>query len=188
VNSTFRVAPYSMTAWVWTLTFIAGLVIFIWRLFLSGVSFDVIDLGFTVLLAIIVGYGYMRSVRSYRVTDDQVQIIRSGPGRINIDRADIASVEAKANLGSFFNMSILGTGGLFGWAGRARIRNPTDIRSLEAEVFGTNPANSVLMQLRSGRKLVLTPADPAAFVAAIDGPRAIRVQGSRTGSRSKSRR
>lgn len=178
MNTTFRIAPYSVTAWIWTVAFIAGLVYFVYRIVVTGAA-DLSDIAFSGLLGFMVIFAYMRSVKAYRVTESEVQIVRSGPGRISISKADINNVTAKPDIGAFFNMGLLGTGGLFGWGGKARVRHPTDIKSLETEVFGTNSANSVLIELSSGRTIILTPADPAAFVAALQGsqPKAYSRQG-----------
>ena len=180
MKTTFRVAPYSVLAWVWTGTFVFAIAFFAWRMAVTG-STDPFDIGVTAVLGVLIVLGFARSVRSYQVTDQAIQVVRTVAGRINIDRADIDSVEAKPDIGSFFNTSPLGTGGLFGWSGKARIRRPADIDSLEAEVYGTNPANSVVVELKSGRTLVLTPADPAAFVAAVQGPEAKRSGGRKKG-------
>ena len=180
MNTTFRVAPYSVLAWIWTGTFVFALGFFVWRMAVTG-STDPFDIGVAALLAVLIVLGFVRSVRSYRVTDQAVEIVRAVAGRINIDRADIDSVEARPDPGSFFNTSVLGTGGLFGWSGKARIRRPSDIDSLEAEVYGTNPANSVVVELKGGRTLVLTPADPTAFITAIQGPEAKRGSGRKKG-------
>ncbi len=169
MNAVFKVAPFSATAWVWTITFLGGLLFFAVRAFLAGTSADLFDVGAAVLLGALTLYALVRSVRGYRVGDGQVAIVRLGPGRINIHRSDISSIEAQPDIGSFFNMSFLSIGGLFGWAGKARVRRTADLQSLDADVFGTNSAYAVLMRLKSGRTLILTPADPAGFVAAVRG-------------------
>jgi hypothetical protein len=156
-------------AWIWTGTFVVAFGFFVWRMVVTG-SIDPFDIAVTAFLGVMIVVGFVRSVRAYQVTDRAIEVVRAAGSRINIDRADIEGVEAKPDLGSFFNMSPLGSGGLFGWSGKARIRRPSDIESLEAEVYGTNSANSVIIELKSGRIIVLTPADPSAFVAAVRGP------------------
>ncbi len=180
--TTFRVAPYSVMTWIWTGTFVFALGFFLWRMVATG-STDVFDVGVTALLGVLIVFGFVRSVRAYQVTDSSIEVVRTLAGRISIDRAEIANVEANPNLGSFFNVSVLGTGGLFGWSGKARIRRPADIDSLEAEVFGTSSANSVVVELKSGRTVVLTPADPKAFVAAVQGPNMKQSGGRRKGKK-----
>ncbi len=171
MNTTFRVAPYSVLVWIWTGTFLFAFGFFAWRVVVTGAT-EPFDMVVTALLGVLIVLGFVRSVRAYHVTDQAIQIVRTVAGRINIDRAGIDSVNIRPNLGSFFNTSLLGAGGLFGWSGKARIRHPTDVESLEAEVFGTDPANAVVIELKGGRTLVLTPADPNAFVAAVEGPEA----------------
>jgi len=80
---------------------------------------------------------------------------------------DILGAQATPNIGTFFNIGVLSIGGVLGWAGRTRVRNPTDLKSMEADVYGTNPKFSVALEMRTGRKLVLTPADPSGFAAAL---------------------
>lgn len=185
MNNTFRVAPYSVTAWVWTITFVVGLLYFLWRILVTGAA-DLTDIGFAALLGVLIIFAFIRSVKAYHVTENEVQIVRSGPGRISISRADINNLVVEPDIGAFFNTGLLGTGGLFGWGGKARVRHPTDIKSLDAEVFGTNSANSVLLELNSGRTIILTPANPVAFVAAVQGSQPSAYK--QTGSRRKARR
>ncbi len=167
--TTFRVAPMGAAALVWTLGSIAALLFFGVRVALTligGRAPDNYDLAVFVLLALLVVYGWLRSVKGYRLGDGELTIERAGPGKIHIPFENIARMETNPNLGSFFNMSILSIGGLFGWASKARVRNPSDVKSLEVEVYGTNVANSVVLHLRNDRTIIITPADPAAFVTA----------------------
>lgn len=169
-NQTFRVAPYSAVAWVWTIFYILIVIFFALRTVtaIAGGSFpDPIDVFFTLLVLAAVVYSWVRSVRSYSIQGKDLVIKRSGPGAINIALDEIEGALASPAIGAFFNMSILSTGGVFGWAGKARVRNPSDLKSLEANVFGTNAKYSVLLDLKSGRKVVLTPTDPAAMETAL---------------------
>jgi hypothetical protein len=170
LNTTFRVAPFSVMAWIWTGTFAGAFAYFLYSV-VAGAT-DLFNVAVTLLLGILIVLGFIRSVRAYHVTDRTVEIVRVVAGRIRLDRSEIDNIEARPDLGSFFNLSPLATGGLFGWSGKARIRRPSDIESLEAEVYGTNSKNAVVVELKSGRTVVLTPADPEAFVAAVQGPQA----------------
>lgn len=180
MNTTFRVAPYSVLAWIWTGTFVFALGFFVWRMVATG-AYDPFDILITALLGVMIVLAFVRSVRGYQVTDKTIEVVRSLAGRIHLDRTEITNVEARSDLGSFFNTSPLATGGLFGWSGKARIRRPADIDSLEADVFGTNSKNSVVLELKSGRTVVLTPADPRAFVAAVQRPEMKQSSGRRRG-------
>ena len=169
-SESHHVAPYSTIAWIWTITYTMGLIFFGFRLgaaIVSGVFPDPVDLFFTLLLLIVVTYAWLRSVRSYSIEDEQLVITRSGMGRITIPLDDITGALADSSIGAFFNTSFMSTGGVFGWAGRARVRNPSDLRSLDADIYGTNPKFSVVLDLKNGRKAIVTPADPAALETAL---------------------
>ncbi len=173
-EQTFRIAPYNVVAWIWTITYVVALFFFGIRLsttLAGGLVPDPLDLVFTILLLFVVVFAWLRSVRSYAIAGGQLVIVRAGPGRLAIPLDEITRALADASIGSFFNVSFLSTGGVFGWAGRARVRNPSDLKSMDAEVYGTNPKFAVLVELRSGRKLVLTPTDPKGLETAlhIDG-------------------
>jgi hypothetical protein len=59
------------------------------------------------------------------------------------------------------------TQGLFGWAGKVNVRKPTDTESRLIEVYGTNPANTVLVSLKNDNRLIVTPRDVQGFVGAL---------------------
>ena len=169
-NQTFRTAPYSVVAWIWTITYVMALVYFAFRTaaaLVSGFVPDSVDLFFTILLLIVVVFAWLRSVRSYSIVDKDLVISRSGPGKINIPVDEVKGVLADSSIGSFFNASFVSTGGVFGWAGRARVRNPSDLKSMNADVYGTNPKFAVLVELRNGRTLILTPTDPLGLQTAL---------------------
>lgn len=169
-DQTFKVAPFSITAWIWTVAFLLGLVYFIYRTaswLQAGLWPEPADVVFTLLIFVVVLYSFLRSVRSYTVTEENLLITRAGPGRITIPLTNIKAAKADPNIGAFFNVSILSTGGIFGWAGKARVRNPTDLKSIEAEVYGTNPKFAVMLELESGRKLLLTPVDASGLASAL---------------------
>jgi hypothetical protein len=169
VTETFKAARFGSLAWIWTLSYLAIFLFFMVRIVLAlagGTLPDPVDVGFGLLLLVVVVYTWMRSVRAYSIDSENLTIIRSGPGRVNMALADITDAKVATDLGTFFNTSMLGVGGLFGWAGRARVRRPTDVRSTDVMVYGTNPANSLLLEMKDGRKVVLTPADPQAMESA----------------------
>ena len=166
----FKVAPYNAIAWIWTITYILGLLLFGYRFvstIVNGSMPDAVDTFFTLLLLTVVVYSWVRSVRGYAIEDKQLVILRGGPGRINIPLDDVAGALADPNVGSFFNVTFLSTGGVFGWAGRVRIRNPVDLKSIDAIAYGTNHKYAVLVELRNGRLLVLTPTDPKGLETAL---------------------
>src|SRR5215203_1953795 len=166
----FTRAPFATVAWIWTLTYSVGLVFFAVRcgiIIANGGFPDVVDTFFTVALLIILVMAYLRSVRAYAIEDGNLVIIRSGPGRVNISLDDIVGAVAVPSIGSFFNVNLLSTGGVFGWSGKVRVRNPSDLKSIDAEVYGTNPKYSVMLELRSKRKVIVTPAEPQEMETAL---------------------
>lgn len=161
-DKVFKKAPFNIVAWIWTLTYLLGFIFFATRsliIVLNGSFPDVVDTFFTLALLIVVVMAYLRSVRYYAIEGDQLVIVRSGPGRINIPLEHVVGAVADPAIGSFFNVTFLSTGGVFGWAGKARVRNPSDLKSLDAEVYGTNPKYALMMELRSGRIVIVTPVD-----------------------------
>jgi Bacterial PH domain len=170
VSRFFRVAPFTAQVFINTLLFIGALAFFAIRSALSlaaGTFPDSFDLGASAALAIIIGYAWLRSVKGYRLAQGELVVERAGPGKLHIALESITSAEAQAGLGSFLRAGYLGIQGLFGWAGKAIVRKPTDLQSQQAEVYGTNPANAVVLHLQSGRMLIVTPADTERFVEAL---------------------
>lgn len=170
MTENFKVAPYGATAWVWTISFILGLIFFGARTVLAfsgGAVPDPFDAGATIILLALIVYAWLRSVRGYTLSESELTVLRAGPGRLHIPVADIVGVKADPDLGTFFNVSFLSVGGVFGWAGRVRVRKPTDMNSTDAIAYGTNPANTLLLELKNGRKVILTPKDTHAMETAL---------------------
>jgi hypothetical protein len=166
----FRVAPFSLIVWLWTITYVVGFVFFATSTvdaLMNGLVPQPLDFFLTVVIFGILLYAWMRSVRSYHLTDSELVIVRAGPGRMHIALGEILGAQAAPEIGTFFNIGILSIGGVLGWAGKVRVRNPSDLKSLEADVYGTNPRYSVALEMKTGRKLIVTPADPAGFAAAL---------------------
>ncbi|MBF6612757.1 MAG: hypothetical protein IVW55_06460 [Chloroflexi bacterium] len=166
----FRVARLGTAAIAWTAGFFVAILFFLGRVVYastSGAPFSTFDVGAAIVLALMVVYGWLRSVRRYSVTDDGLVVERAGPGKVTIPSEKIASVEANSDLGSFFNLGFFSIGGLFGWAGKVRVRKPTDIQSLDALAYGTNPRYAVVLHLNSEKTIIVTPADPAGLVNAL---------------------
>jgi hypothetical protein len=153
-----------------TLLFIGALAFFSIRAALdlaAGRFPDNFDLGASVVLAIIIAYAWLRSVKGYRLLQDELVVERAGPGKLHIALESILSVEAQSDLGSFLRAGFLGIQGLFGWAGKVVVRKPTDVKSQQAEVYGTNSAKAVVLRLQGDRMLIMTPADVESFVGAL---------------------
>ena len=166
----FRVASYDGTTVVTTILFVVVLAYFVIKsaLAISNGQFpDRFDLLVSILLTGIIIFAWLRSVKGYRVEQGHVVIDRSGPGRINIALDDIQGMDTAPDLGDFVRAGMFSTQGLFGWAGKIHVRRPTDVKSLFAEVYGTNAANAVVLRLPSDRTLIVTPRDREGFSQAL---------------------
>lgn len=170
MSETFKPAPPSVATIITTLAFVAVFIYFATNVGLALTKSaypPLFDAGGALILLGFIIYGWARSVKVYRVS----------PGELNIDRALIKgvhvplellkSVQVDADLGSFYNRSMLGSGGLFGWGGRARVRKYSDINAIDAYVYGSDPKHTVIFRLEGDQNIVVTPADPQGFVAAI---------------------
>jgi hypothetical protein len=134
---------------------------------LNGRTPDNYDLGAALLLSTAIIASWARSVRHYRVADGNLYIEKWVLRKITIPLESITLVEALATPVSFFNIGILSTGGLFGWAGKTHLRKVHDRQALQAELYGTNPARVVIVGLNTDQTYALTPADPDALVDAV---------------------
>jgi hypothetical protein len=177
-------------AYILVFAFFAGRTILA---FASGAQPDTFDLVVSILLLALIIAGWVRSVRAYQVTDSHIILRRAGPGSVQVPLDTLDKVDANPRLGSFFNATFMSIGGLFGWAGQVRVSKPGDSRSVDAQAYGTNPSRSVLLQLKSGHTLIVTPADPVAFADAVRqasaNSKAIEARNtSSVGSRGKSKR
>jgi hypothetical protein len=164
------VAPLAAAAFVTTLVFIAGLGYFAVRTALpliNGGFPDSFDLLASLVLALIIAYAWLRSVKGYSLAERDVIIIRAGPGKVHIPTDSIKSIEVQPELGSFIKPGLLSIQGLFGWAGDVNVRKPTDVSAIRAQAYGTNPANMVVLRLNDGRVMILTPSDTAGFAEAL---------------------
>ena len=80
----FRVAPFSLTVWLWTLTYVIGFLYFgsnTAAALSSGVMPDQFDFVLTLVTFGILLYAWLRSIRAYHLTDKELVIVRGGPGK-----------------------------------------------------------------------------------------------------------
>jgi len=93
----FRVAPFSLTVWLWTLTYVIGFLYFgsnSAAALSSGMVPDQFDFVLTLVTFGILLYAWLRSIRSYHLTDKELVIMRGGPGRMHIAVDDILGAQA----------------------------------------------------------------------------------------------
>jgi len=107
----------------------------------------------------VVAGGALFLVRGYVVTGDAVVVERLG-WKSRIDLGDLVSAEADPEAMDR-SLRLFGNGGLFCFAGLFRNRKLGSYRA-----FATDPSRSVVLRFAE-RTVVVTPEDPAAFVARI---------------------
>lgn len=171
MNETFRPAAWSGVAISWTVAYTGVFLYFVVRVvqaLTAGVAPDWFDLGAGVLLLILIVFAWARSVKGYRVADGMLSIDRRVIRGVSIPLNKLTSVQVDPAINSFFNTSVLGSGGLFGWGGRAGVRKANEIAPLVAYVYGSNPKNSVLLKSDDGKSIVVTPTNPQDFVSAMN--------------------
>ncbi len=164
MSQTFKPAPPGVVAIIWTLGFIGVFAFFAVRVVLTASaerSPDVYDVAGALILLGCIIYGWARSTRVYRVSEGELNIDRAGMKDVSVPLEMVKSVEANGDVGSFFNTGMLGSGGLFGWGGKARVRKTMDVDLLEAYVYGSNPKKSVVFSLDGGQEYNSYPCRPA---------------------------
>jgi len=166
VAERFKVAPYGTVAWIWTIVYLLATIYFAGLAIsdlVNGYIPDPIIALFAIVLVPLMIYAWLRSVRGYRLEGEHLIVDRAGPGKINISLSNIDNVNGSPDLGAFFNRSFLSLGGVFGWSGKVGVRKAQDVTTLDAEAYGTNANKMVLLEMKDGRKIILTPQDPQAM-------------------------
>jgi hypothetical protein len=142
------------------------------------------DLLFAGLLLAALFYRLAGAVRGYRLA------LREGEPILWIDRRlplfgsrgvplkRLRAIRAAPDLPTILNTNTFSLGGLFGWAGAAQVRGYGNV-----DAYGTNghkavvleflaaPGKESLIKGKEGPVYIITPQDPAGFVAAVQGLR-----------------
>ena len=148
--ATHFLAPWGAKLWVATIGFLA---LFAFIAYRSGPPAS-----YGILAVALVASTFM--VRGYSIVDGKLLVHRLG-WSTKFDLAQLSTVEFSpgATLGS---VRVMGIGGLFGFVGRFR----NEVLGLY-RAYATDAMNTVVLDF-AGAKVVVTPDDPPAFVAAIE--------------------
>ena len=111
-----------------------------------------------VLVSILVG-SYLFRITAYEVTPHQLIIHRPFNNKV-LEHTDILKVDLLEAGALKHSMRLFGNGGLFGYYGK--FSNP---RFGYMSWYATNRANPVLLHMRGGKKVIITPDDAGAFIA-----------------------
>jgi len=143
-------APWGTKLWTVTGLFLALVIFVAWR---AGRPAS-----WGLLAVAVVAATFM--VRGYSVADGRLLVHRLG-WSTKFDLSELTSAEFSpgATMGS---IRVMGIGGLFGFIGRFRNEMLGVYRA-----YATDSANTVVLDF-GGSKVVVTPENPAEFVAAVE--------------------
>lgn len=113
-----------------------------------------------VLLVVYVG-AYLLSIDYYQLTDDALVIHRK-INTVKIQRDQIESATSIQQLATLGNIRLIGNGGLFGYMGKYR-----NLKFGNYSFYGTQRKNLVLIKLKNGKQLVITPDQPHSLIDAL---------------------
>jgi hypothetical protein len=126
----------------------------------EGEPNQLIIFGLPLFNILIILLAYYFSVKSYLV-DNQFITIKRPFTNVKINRqeiANISAIELEAMKGA---LRLFGSSGVFGYYGI--FRNST-LKNFT--MYGTQTENYILIELQNGKKIVLTPDEPEAFLNA----------------------
>jgi len=118
---------------------------------------------FSVIMAIVfISFGVFFGVYGYSLQPQELRIIRLGWSK-DIPYNDIVNIEYSpdAMMGS---LRKFGIGGFFSYYGMFKNRVLGDYKA-----YATHRKNTVVITIKSGKKIVVTPSDPERFVEELKG-------------------
>jgi len=118
---------------------------------------------FSVIMAIVfISFGVFFGVYGYSLQPQELRIIRLGWSK-DIPYNDIVDIEYSpdAMMGS---LRKFGIGGFFSYYGMFKNRVLGDYKA-----YATHRKNTVVITIKSGKKIVVTPSDPERFVEDLKG-------------------
>ncbi len=118
---------------------------------------------FSVIMAIVfISFGVFFGVYGYSLQPQELRIIRLGWSK-DIPYNDIVDIEYSpdAMMGS---LRKFGIGGFFSYYGMFKNRVLGDYKA-----YATHRKNTVVITIKSGKKIVVTPSDPERFVEELKG-------------------
>lgn len=126
--------------------------------FTDDMTFELITIFPTLLILVIVFISYLYSPQGYEINLDSIAVVRK-MGKFFISRKDIASIRplSESELGGVWRMA--GNGGVFGYTGWFSSGKIGKMRW-----FVTQRKNYILIELNSGKKILLSPDDVGGFM------------------------
>ncbi len=120
----------------------------------------------SLLATLILTYGFAPS--SYSVIDDSIVIHRKLFGEKRIPLSDVSAIRSVSKGEMKGSMRTFGVGGLFGFFGHFRSRDLGAYR-----MYGSRWSNFVLIELKNGKKILITPDEISAVIEKWNGNKAL---------------
>jgi len=149
---------------VFLLLFVAGMISAVVAVFAQH-NFGIYSYLGILLVVLIFAVTYGFSVTGYRLTFNHI-IVRRPLGDKKIARADIQSAQRLSKGALSWSLRAFGVGGLFGYFGRFYNRKMGSMTW-----FLTRRDRTILLLLKDGRKIVISPDSPEAFIQALETDR-----------------
>lgn len=124
------------------------------------------------VVAILLSVATRFRIRSYQLTPDALQIVQA-KGIKSYPRALFQSATPVTTKDLGFGIRLFGSGGFFGYFGTFFYRNVGKVN-----VYATDRTKLILLRQTDGKQLLISPADPAAFLQALRLPTATIVKGA----------
>ncbi len=123
-----------------------------------------VSVGIALILVSIYLGSYLFRVTAYEVTPDRLIIHRPLKDKV-LEKKDIIRVELLIAGALKRSLRLFGNGGLFGYYGKF-----SNSRFGYMTWYATNRTNPVLLHMTGGKKVIITPNEGEAFVAACSNP------------------
>jgi hypothetical protein len=154
-------APLDHAARMRSLATLAGLLAFLVLIFFFHQLLPVI-----VLLALPViaapAFAFASTPLGYALDEQTLTVERKTLWSVHIPLSQITACHPLPRAALQDAIRVYGTGGLFGWAGRYRARGLGNFT-----MHATNLDRLILVQRRRRRPIVISPADPSAFLTGL---------------------
>ena len=118
------------------------------------------------LAMLILTYGFAPS--SYSMVDDAIVIQRKLFGERRIPLSDVSAISIISKEQMKGSIRTFGVGGLFGFFGHFRSRDLGAFR-----MYGSRWSNFVLIELKNGKKILITPDETSAMIEKWNGKKAL---------------
>jgi hypothetical protein len=111
-----------------------------------------------VILFLVYLFCFLYRPIDYRTTDNQL-IVNRLVKKVILDKSEVLNIEFLTNEGLKGTIRTFGVGGLFGYFGKFRNSNIGNMTW-----YTTRRNNAILINLKDGRKIVITPDNPESLI------------------------